>query len=87
MAKPLIFLKKIDGSQGVSMAEDVYRQRAEAIKDLFMLWSKLSREELIQHLSSHPGVQDDPSDWLPDLLEHFVAGKVLKKSGDNYVSV
>ncbi len=85
MAKLVITLQKIDGSKGISMAEGVYRQRVEAVKDLFMLWSKLSKEELIQHLSSHPGIQDDPAAWLPDLLEHLVVEKMLKEAGDAYV--
>ncbi len=73
-----------DGSAGVKMPEEVYERRKEAIMDIFMLWSGISKEELAQHLSGHPGVQDKPEDWLQAILDDLVAREVLKEKEGLY---
>ncbi len=73
-----------DGSPGSTMPEEVYERRKEAVKDIFMLWSKVSVAELVQHLQDHPGVQDDPSIWLVDVLDDLVARKVLSEDEGLY---
>ncbi|HHJ51225.1 MAG TPA: hypothetical protein ENJ88_10055 [Phaeodactylibacter sp.] len=73
-----------DGSPGVEMPTEVYERRKEAVKDIFMLWSKVSVKELAQHLQDHPGVQDDPALWLMDILDDLVVRKVLREEDGVY---
>ncbi len=85
MKKEVVVLKKLNGRKGAKVDRGIYERRVEALKDIFMLWGEISYSALEQHLEDHPGIEEQPSSWLADLLEDLQVKGLVSLQGEGYL--